>query len=115
MDLSYVDEQNDNAAAKVIFLNTVDDHINNITEDCVTNFFEPIATGLELVFGQNPSPGFICGMKDAIVIDGVSMPGECCLDAPFELSGNDWGHEVREANAKLSWTPHVPQKVFRWL
>ena len=40
------------------------------------NRFGPIQTALELVFGTQTSPGFICGIKDAIVNDGVPMPGQ---------------------------------------
>ncbi|CAB9521592.1 expressed unknown protein [Seminavis robusta] len=53
--------------------------------------FGPVQTALDLVFGSQTSPGFICGIKDAIVNDGVPMPGSCCLDAPYELDGDLWG------------------------
>ena len=56
--------------------------------------FDKIEAGLSLVFGSQPSVGFICGMKDAILHQQKKMPGYCCLDAPFELSGNAWGSPV---------------------
>ncbi|CAB9517957.1 expressed unknown protein [Seminavis robusta] len=55
------------------------------------DIFAPMQKGIELVFGAKTSPGFICGITQAIVDDGVSMPGSCCLDAPYELDGDMWG------------------------
>ncbi|CAB9523634.1 expressed unknown protein [Seminavis robusta] len=55
------------------------------------DIFAPMQKGIELVFGAKTSPGFICGITQAIVDDGVSMPGSCCLDAPYELEGDSWG------------------------
>ena len=49
---------------------------------------------LELVFGVKASPGFICGVKDAVIGKGKTLPGYCCLDAPYQLDGSAWGHEV---------------------
>ncbi|CAB9498733.1 expressed unknown protein [Seminavis robusta] len=60
------------------------------TNEC--DRFGPIQIGLELVFGTNTAPGFICGIKDAVVTHGALMPGTCCLDAPYERPGNEWGH-----------------------
>ena len=74
-------------------------YIGNLTSGCIRDFFEPIGKGLELVFGEKPSPGFICGIKDAMLEDDKPFPGSCCLDAPFELDGDNWGHAVsRTAN-----------------
>jgi len=56
--------------------------------------FGPIQKALQLVFGANTSPGFICGVKDAVVYDRIPMPGSCCLDAPYELDGDSWGQPV---------------------
>ena len=61
--------------------------------------FEKITEGLKLVLGENPSVGFICGVKTAIVEHGMSRPGTCCLDAPYELGFTDWGLEVRVKRA----------------
>jgi len=71
------------------------DYHEDITEQCLANFFDAISTGLKLVFGENASPGHICGIKDAIKEDKRPVPGTCCLDAPFELDGDNWGHKVR--------------------
>ena len=38
------------------------------------DMFGPLQMGLELVFGDKTSPGFVCGITDAIVNDGVPMP-----------------------------------------
>jgi hypothetical protein len=53
-----------------------------------------VTTALELVFGDKPSIGFICGIKEAVVNDNEAMPGYCCLDAPYQLDGDQWGREV---------------------
>ena len=66
--------------------------------------FAPLQTALELVFGSHTSPGFICGIKDAVVNDGVPMPGTCCLDAPYELDGKNWGQPVSEPYLLLGFS-----------
>ena len=66
-------------------------------KECLAdNFNGPIGMSLELVFGDDASPGYICGIKDAVKNDNKKLPGFCCLDAPFQLSDNYWGHEVRQ-------------------
>jgi hypothetical protein len=81
-------------AATEIFTSGIDQYIGNLTEECIADVFEVVGTGLEFVFGDHPSPGFICGIKDAIVTEGLTIPGSCCLDAPFQLDGDDWGRQV---------------------
>ena len=64
-------------------------------KECLADEFNgPIGNSLELVFGLDASPGFICGVKDAVVNDNKELPGFCCLDAPFQLPDDYWGHEV---------------------
>lgn len=72
-----------------------DDFFDKFFEDCQSTFFGAMREGLELVFGDRTSTGFICGMKEVIVNDEKEMPGTCCLDAPYELSGDDWGTEYQ--------------------
>ncbi|CAB9512779.1 expressed unknown protein [Seminavis robusta] len=69
----------------------IEQYIGNLTETCIPQFFEPMTRGFELTFGERPSPGFICGIKDAIVKDGKSIPGKCCLDAPWQGKLDQWG------------------------
>ena len=53
-------------------------------KECLADEFNgPIGHSLELVFGLDASPGFICGVKDAVVNDNKQLPGFCCLDAHF--------------------------------
>jgi hypothetical protein len=52
--------------------------------------YMPIGKSLELVFGDRPSPGFICGIREAVVAGGKPLPGSCCLDTPYELDGVNW-------------------------
>ena len=77
-------------------LEELTEEYNNCLRD---NFYEPIDQSLQLVFGSNPSPGFICGVKDAVKAytknDGKALPGYCCLDAPYELGNEHWGYKVR--------------------
>jgi hypothetical protein len=42
-----------------------------------------------LVFGDQPSPGFVCGNADAVINDQKFLPGYCCLDAPYQ--SDPWG------------------------
>jgi hypothetical protein len=62
---------------------------------CLAEAAEVIQRGLELVFGDRPSPGFICGVKEA-VLGGASLPGYCCLDAPYQRQGDNWGYAVSD-------------------
>lgn len=55
---------------------------------------DKIQTSLELVFGANSSPGFLCGIKEYVVKSSGTLPGSCCLDAPYELEDDDWGRPV---------------------
>ena len=47
--------------------------------ECIAdNINEPLGHALELVFGVKTSPGFICGVKEAVK-NGKQLPGRCCL------------------------------------
>jgi len=61
---------------------------------CIAKLTKPIDDGMKLVFGSHPSPGFVCGTRDAILNKNKDMPGKCCLDAPFQLEGKSWGHKA---------------------
>jgi hypothetical protein len=63
------------------------------------HIYEPLLQSVELVFGEQPSKGFICGIKEAVVEDGKRLPGSCCLDAPYEMSGDEWGRPVSHNHA----------------
>ena len=88
-------------------------------KECLADEFNgPIGHSLELVFGLDASPGFICGVKDAVVNDNKQLPGFCCLDAPFQLADDYWGHEVRrqthaERSSDTNLTLPVPSNLFR--
>ena len=43
------------------------------------NINKPLGHALELVFGEKTSPGFICGVKEAVKTHGKRLPGICCL------------------------------------
>jgi len=61
-------------------------------QQCLSEeFLEPIRHGLELVFGANASPGYVCGTADALKKPDTNLPGRCCLDGPYELDGSNWG------------------------
>jgi hypothetical protein len=57
--------------------------------------------GLDLMFGDSTSSGYVCGMKQA-VLQGKPLPGSCCLDAPYQLAGPDWGYAVSNGWATLA-------------
>ena len=51
-----------------------------IVEKCLKDtFYGPIEYGFELVFGANTSPGFVCGVKEAVIEHSEKLPGFCCL------------------------------------
>ncbi|CAB9525265.1 TECPR [Seminavis robusta] len=82
----------DATIGKDVFDGKMDEFVDDLGKDCISPMFDQIGAGLELVFGEKPSPGFICGMKGAIISQESIMPGYCCLDAPYELQGDAWGH-----------------------
>eukprot|EP00977_Amphora_coffeiformis_P013338 scaffold3471_cov175-Amphora_coffeaeformis.AAC.12 len=63
--------------------------------DIYEQLFEQFTKGLELVFGDKPSLGFICGIKEAVREDGATLPGLCCIDAPYQLDEDYWGSEYQ--------------------
>ena len=73
--------------------------------ECISDFFGALQHGLELVFGPGVSTGFICGIKNAVKEKGKSLPGSCCLDAPFQLTDDSWGSPVSEYPNCVLWTP----------
>lgn len=81
-DTSFTDD--DKAYAK---------HLYKKHSAAITDTFKAIQHGYDLVFGEKTSVGFICGMKEAVVSDASKWPGQCCLDAPFQESGDDWGRK----------------------
>ena len=81
-------------------------YITSIRECLGDNFYQPISTSLELVFGAKTSPGFICGVKEAVVYHMKKLPGWCCLDAPYELEGSAWGQKVSIHTISYSWVVH---------
>ena len=75
---------------------TLDEKDEQLREQCLAeDVNSAFSRSIELAFGFKASPGFICGIKDAVVNGSKKLPGRCCLDAPFELTGTQWGHEVR--------------------
>jgi len=52
---------------------------------------EKMENSLKLIFGENPSPGFICGLKTAVVDFGHDFPGTCCLTLPKDQDYELWG------------------------
>ena len=57
-----------------------------MVSDCLKDtFYGPIEYGFELVFGANTSPGFVCGVKEAVADHGETLPGYCCLVRIFAL------------------------------
>jgi hypothetical protein len=57
------------------------------------DYYNAITQAFELVFGDRPSVGYICGIKRAVVDHGKNLPGECCISAPFQSETN-WGNAV---------------------
>jgi hypothetical protein len=74
---------------------------------------EKLQTATELVFGGNPSIGFVCGVAEAVIRDDASLPGYCCLDAPYQV--DPWGsavscciHAYLSYDLSMILTYHIP-------
>ncbi|CAB9501422.1 activity domain protein [Seminavis robusta] len=78
--------------AENLFVEAFQGYADDLTEECISNSFSLFDDALSLVFGGKPSPGFICGIREAVVDQNKPFPGKCCLDAPFQLESDDWGH-----------------------
>lgn len=60
----------------------------------VIRFYDSVQNGFNMVFGKDASVGYVCGIKEAVSSGGkTKFPGECCLDAPYQNSGGEWGRE----------------------
>ena len=69
------------------------DEQHEMTLECVKDtFYGQLEYGIQLVFGAQTSPGFVCGILESVKHQNKTLPGSCCLDAPYELSGDQWGH-----------------------
>jgi hypothetical protein len=55
--------------------------------------FEELDTAIELVFGEKASVGFICSIAESVAGDNKTLPGRCCLSAPFQTD-DPWGQPV---------------------
>jgi len=74
---------------------SLEDHCDACFDKCLgKSFFGPMRESIELVFSDQVSPGHICGVKEAVKNSGQKIPGTCCLDAPYQLEGNDWGFKA---------------------
>lgn len=60
----------------------------------IKKLFGNFTKGLAMVFGDKPSPGYICGTKTAVVNDALPLNSTCCLDAPYQLDNALWGTKV---------------------
>ncbi|CAB9510835.1 expressed unknown protein [Seminavis robusta] len=62
--------------------------------DKISSKYASVQRGINLVFGKDASVGYICGV-DGVVnrLGGDKFPGTCCLDAPFQNPGGEWGRE----------------------
>ena len=78
-------------------MKSLEDYYDEFFDTCLgEHFFVPIRNSIELVFGDQVSPGYICGVKEAVKVGGEKIPGTCCLDAPYQLDGDDWGFKVNQ-------------------
>ena len=59
------------------------------------DYFSTIDNAIELVFGERASVGFVCSLSESVANDGKTLPGYCCLDAPYSTTNVDaWGQPV---------------------
>ncbi|CAB9520122.1 expressed unknown protein [Seminavis robusta] len=62
--------------------------------DKISSEYASVQRGINLVFGKDASVGYICGVDDVVHrLGGDKFPGTCCLDAPFQNPGGEWGRE----------------------
>ncbi|CAB9531623.1 expressed unknown protein (Partial), partial [Seminavis robusta] len=56
--------------------------------------YKKVQHGFNMVFGDKASVGFLCGIKEVVAEKGPKkFPGTCCLDTPYEGTGDNWGRE----------------------
>jgi hypothetical protein len=82
-----------NDALHTRYVKIFDDLVEGVA-DCIFDYIDELQHGLGLVFGEKMNGNFICSIKTAIVDGEKSTPGTCCLDAPYQLNENYWGHRV---------------------
>ncbi|CAB9513303.1 expressed unknown protein [Seminavis robusta] len=62
-------------------------------QDAIEDVFKKVQDGFDLALGEKQSVGFVCGVKQGITEFNQPFPGHCCLDAPYENQGDDWGRK----------------------
>ncbi|CAB9504115.1 expressed unknown protein [Seminavis robusta] len=62
--------------------------------DSINLKYGSVQRGINLVFGKDASVGYVCGIDEVVNRLGADkFPGTCCLDAPYENPGGEWGRE----------------------
>ena len=82
-------ESTDIEKEKTDFIDCLENLGDETVKEALGEMYKAITEGFELVFGVDPSVGYICGLRGA-----ETMPGYCCLDAPYELNECQWGNQV---------------------
>ncbi len=59
------------------------------------NAMDRFDTSIALVFGNKTTIGQVCAFAQGLISNTVtSIPGFCCLDAPYQINTNEWGEKV---------------------
>ena len=60
-------------------------------------------SSIALVFGNKTTIGQVCSFAQGLTSGTVTqIPGFCCLDAPYEINGAEWGEKVSSWNAGMN-------------
>jgi len=70
---------------------------------------------IALVFGNKTTIGQVCSFAKGLASNTVTtIPGFCCLDAPYQSKIEEWGEKVSSWDARMKkedWYCDVPAKL----
>jgi len=75
----------DNGQQMADWIKSAEEANKIILDECLPGFAGIINDLVELVFGSEMSAGFVCGVKQAVMNQGKSVPGRCCLNVPVSV------------------------------
>ena len=67
------------------------------------NALDLFDTSIALLFGNKTTVGQVCAFAQGLRSNTVtSIPGFCCLDAPYQSKIEEWGEKVSSWNVKIN-------------
>jgi hypothetical protein len=96
-----------------------------LTDNCMTQLraqfqktMDMFDSSIALVFGNKTTIGQVCSFAKGLTSKTVTtVPGFCCLDAPYESKIEEWGEKVSSWDARMKkyWYCDVPEKLTTWV